>query len=105
MNNVRDILQYFRIRVWTFKNNNTQSLWDNLSEKDKELFFFDMSNLSWEYFLQAMCLGLRVYLVNDDIYTIPAARKKWQRYNKASSLFLIYIFIKYFLKYAYIIKK
>lgn len=79
MNGVRETLTYFRERNWTFKNPNTQELWRNLSNEDKELFFFNMSDFSWEYFLRAMCLGLRVYLVNDDIDTLPAARKKWKR--------------------------
>ncbi len=79
MDNVRDILEYFKVRHWTFQNRNTRNLWQNLTAEDRELFFFDMSSISWEYFLKAMCLGLRVYLVNDDIYTIPAARKKWKR--------------------------
>lgn len=79
MNDVREILTYFRERQWVFKNTNTQHLWENLSNEDKQLFFFNMTDFSWHYFLQAMGLGLRVYLVNDDIHTLPAARIKWKR--------------------------
>ncbi|XP_065213885.1 fatty acyl-CoA reductase wat-like [Planococcus citri] len=79
MNDVREILTYFRSRNWVFKNHNTQELWQSLSNEDKQLFFFNMTDFSWEYFLQAMCLGLRVYLVNDDIHTLPEARIRWRR--------------------------
>nr|UYO73019.1 fatty acyl-CoA reductase [Phenacoccus solenopsis] len=92
MNDVREILTYFRQRDWTFVNTNTQQMWQNLTKEDKQLFFFNMSEISWEYFLQAMCLGLRVYLVNDDIDTIPAARKKWKRLYYAHIFFKAIVF-------------
>ncbi|XP_065204446.1 fatty acyl-CoA reductase wat-like isoform X1 [Planococcus citri] len=79
MNHVLEITAYFRARHWVFKNNNIQELWQKLSNEDKQLFFFNMADFSWEYCLQAMGLGLRVYLVNDDIHTLPAARIKWRR--------------------------
>lgn len=76
---VRDILAYFSNKEWTFTNNNILALWETLNSQDKELFNFDIHQLSWEYFSQAHCLGLRVYLVKDDIHTLPAARKKWEK--------------------------
>lgn len=79
MDNVRDTLRYFASREFVFKNDNTQKLWSRLSDKDKELFFFDISQMSWDVYYRALCIGLRVYLVNDDINTLPLARKKWNR--------------------------
>ncbi|RZF48915.1 hypothetical protein LSTR_LSTR003295 [Laodelphax striatellus] len=74
-----DTMTYFATRVWTFRNDRIQDLWAGLSEEDQQEFFFDISQMNWEYHAQANCLGLRVYLVKDDIHTLPAARKKWQR--------------------------
>ncbi|XP_046659931.1 fatty acyl-CoA reductase wat-like [Homalodisca vitripennis] len=74
-----DTMTYFANRIWTFKNDNTQMLWRSLSDKDKKLFFFDMAQMSWEYHAQALCLGLRVYLLKDDVDTLPKARRKWNR--------------------------
>lgn len=76
---VRHILAYFALRQWTFINDNVLALWDTLDSQDKDLFNFDINQLSWEYFSQAHCLGLRVYLVKDDIHTLPVARKKWKK--------------------------
>lgn len=76
---MEDILDYFRRRNWTFKNTNLQQVWVDLSPTDKKLYNFNMSQMSWEYYLQALCLGLRIYLLKDDIYTLPVARKKWRR--------------------------
>ncbi|XP_050422306.1 fatty acyl-CoA reductase wat-like [Adelges cooleyi] len=80
---VRDILAYFSDKEWTFINDRTLKLWDTLDSQDKELFNFDIHQLSWEYFSQAHCLGLRVYLVKDDIHTLPSARKRWERLHLA----------------------
>lgn len=74
-----DILYYFADREWIFSNKNVIKLWDNLDSHDKELFNFDVHQISWDFFCQALCLGLRVYLIKDDICTLPAARKKWQK--------------------------
>ncbi|XP_065204287.1 fatty acyl-CoA reductase wat-like [Planococcus citri] len=79
LNRALEVTAYFRARHWVFKNNNIQELWQKLSNEDKQLFFFNAADFSWEYFLQAMGLGLRVYLANDDIHTLPAARIKWRR--------------------------
>ncbi|XP_075231059.1 fatty acyl-CoA reductase wat-like [Lycorma delicatula] len=74
-----DTMTYFSTRVWTFRNDRVQDLWASLSPEDQEEFFFDLGQMNWEYHAQANCLGLRVYLVKDDIHTLPAARRKWQR--------------------------
>lgn len=76
---VIDILKYYSDKEWTFTNNRVLELWETLNSQDKELFNFDIYQLSWDYFSQAHCLGLRVYLVKDDIHTLPEARKKWER--------------------------
>lgn len=73
------ILKYYSNKEWTFTNNRVLELWETLNSQDKELFNFDIYQLSWDYFSQAHCLGLRVYLVKDDIHTLPEARKKWDR--------------------------
>jgi len=76
---VRDILAYFANKEWVFVNDRLLKLWQTLDSQDRELFNFDVNQISWEYFSQAHCLGLRVYLVKDDIHTLPAARKKWEK--------------------------
>ncbi|XP_025415733.1 fatty acyl-CoA reductase wat-like [Sipha flava] len=89
---VRDILAYFSDKEWTFTNHRLMALWETLSSQDKELFNFDINQLSWEYFSQAHCLGLRVYLVKDDIHTLPAARKKWEKLYIAHNALLLFVY-------------
>lgn len=75
----QDMLLYFGSRQWTFVNDNVQELWNTLDSRDKELFNFDVDQLSWDYFSQAHCLGLRIYLLEDDVHTLPEARILWKR--------------------------
>ncbi|KAK7595546.1 hypothetical protein V9T40_013371 [Parthenolecanium corni] len=79
LDQLRDILRYFRVRKWLFKTDNVQSLWKNLSPEDKEIFYFDIKNVDWTEYFQCLVLGLRVFLMKDDIQTLPAARKKVTR--------------------------
>uniref|UniRef100_A0A8D9E442 Fatty acyl-CoA reductase CG5065 n=1 Tax=Cacopsylla melanoneura TaxID=428564 RepID=A0A8D9E442_9HEMI len=79
LSKVADTLEYFAGRTWDWNNENVQKLWEQLSPEDQEMFFFDMGQMDWEYHAEALCLGLRLYLVNDDLSTLPAARKKWQK--------------------------
>ncbi|CAH1708590.1 unnamed protein product [Aphis gossypii] len=89
---VRDILAYFSDKEWTFTNDRILALWNTLDSQDKDIFNFDINQLSWEYFSQAHCLGLRVYLVKDDIHTLPAARKKWEKLYIAHIGLLVFIY-------------
>ncbi|KAK7595543.1 hypothetical protein V9T40_013368 [Parthenolecanium corni] len=79
LDQLRDILRYFRVRKWLFKTDNVQSLWKNLSPEDKEIFYFDIKNVDWTEYFQCLVLGVRVFLMKDDIQTLPAARKKVTR--------------------------
>lgn len=76
---VADTLEYFAGRTWEYSNENVQKLWEQLTPHDQDLFFFDCGQMDWEYHAEALCLGLRLYLVNDELKTLPAARRKWQK--------------------------
>lgn len=79
VNEIRSVLSYFTFRQWSFDNDNMVAVWDALDIRDKRLFNFDINQISWEYFCQASPLGLRVYFLNDDVETLPEARKKWKK--------------------------
>ncbi|KAK7595553.1 hypothetical protein V9T40_013378 [Parthenolecanium corni] len=79
LDQVRDILRYFQARKWLFKTDNVRSMWQNLSSEDKEIFYFDIKNVNWAEYAQCYALGVRVFMMKDDIQTLPAARKKLTR--------------------------
>lgn len=79
MKKANTALAFFGVNQWEFSDNNTESLWQNLSEADKKIFFFDIKNMSWDYYSMACAIGLRLYLVKDDVHTLKDARIKWEK--------------------------
>ncbi|CAF4887796.1 unnamed protein product [Pieris macdunnoughi] len=73
------ILFYFSTQDWRFSDDNVREMWRSLPTSDKTVFPFNMADMSWDYMTETFLLGLRVYLVNDDLSTLPEARKKWNR--------------------------
>lgn len=80
LSKVGDTLEYFATQEWKFTNYNVQNLWKEMTPEDQSIFFFDMEQMSWRYQTEALCLGLRVYMLKDDVDTLPKARKKWNRW-------------------------
>ncbi|CAH0385202.1 unnamed protein product [Bemisia tabaci] len=86
LSKVGDTLEYFATQEWKFTNYNVQNLWKEMTPEDQSIFFFDMEQMSWRYQTEALCLGLRVYMLKDDVDTLPKARKKWNRLYYAHCL-------------------
>ncbi|VVD02982.1 unnamed protein product [Leptidea sinapis] len=74
-----NILFYFSTQDWQFSDANVQQMWHSMSSGDKAVFPFNMADMSWEYMAETFLLGLRVYLVKDDLSSLPEAKKKWNR--------------------------
>lgn len=74
------VLSYFTTNSWKFTNDNVQGLWEEISEADKRVFPFSIKELDWDDFFQTQMLGLRTFIIKDDLSTIPQARKKWRRF-------------------------
>ncbi|KAG8222376.1 hypothetical protein J437_LFUL002995 [Ladona fulva] len=79
INKFSEVISYFSTQYWKFENSNTQELWKRLDPMDQELLPFDMTTMNWDNYFQKHILGLRIYLVKDDISTLPEARKRWKR--------------------------
>ncbi|CAH0712993.1 unnamed protein product, partial [Brenthis ino] len=82
------ILFYFSTQDWKFSDNGVREMWKSLSAQDQAVFPFSMAEMSWDYMAETFLLGLRVYLVKDDLSTMPEARKKWNR------LYCLHQFVK-----------
>jgi fatty acyl-CoA reductase len=75
------VFQYYTTRKWNFKNANMLELHQGLSEKDKELFNFDLSVVNYEDYIENYVLGIRHYLFKEKPETLPKARKTlWKLY-------------------------
>ncbi|KAH9645169.1 hypothetical protein HF086_005714 [Spodoptera exigua] len=71
-----DVLAYFLTHGWKFEDQNTASLYDKLSEDDKKIFNFDVTNIDWTEYILTWCVGLRKYIIKDGLTDTLYARKK-----------------------------
>ncbi|XP_044013795.1 uncharacterized protein LOC122856167 [Aphidius gifuensis] len=71
-----NVTAYFGTHMWKFSNTNTQLLWRNLSQEDKDIFYFSMNDFNWRDFVEKSVNGLRLYTFKDDPSTIPMAKKR-----------------------------
>jgi fatty acyl-CoA reductase len=80
INRFSDVLSYFSTREWKFTNNNVQELWEKLNEDDKKLFNFNIDKLDWDKYFYSYVRGLRIYLLKDDLSTVPQGLARQKRY-------------------------
>ncbi|VVC44765.1 Male sterility, NAD-binding,NAD(P)-binding domain,Fatty acyl-CoA reductase, C-terminal [Cinara cedri] len=69
-----EVLQYFTMRKWNFKNKNTQALLDNLSEEEKNKFFIQNINVDLEKYFIHTLLGARQYCMKEPLTSLDRAR-------------------------------
>lgn len=99
-----DMVSPFSTNNWIMHNTNVQHLWSKLSDRDKEIFEFNMDQLDWHEYLKNQLIGLRVFMMNDALDTVPKAKKNKVRllwiYRSFMFLFWLgliqFIFIKFF---------
>lgn len=92
-----DVLNYFTIKQWQFKNDAIIALVRKLSKEDREKFSCDIMEVDWNTYFRTYIQGIRVYLMKDSLDTLPEARAKWQRLywsHQVLKLILAYTFLR-----------
>lgn len=79
VNKLLDATSYFRNRQWTFSNQNMIHMWSKLSEDDRKIFDFNISNLNWDLYLRQGLMGIRTFVLKEDPKKLPEAIKKRYR--------------------------
>ncbi|XP_026535069.1 fatty acyl-CoA reductase 1-like [Notechis scutatus] len=69
------LLEYFTSHSWEWSSGHTNMLMKELNPKDKNLFPFDVRQVTWSEYLNNYCLGIKKYLLNEDMAGIPAAQQ------------------------------
>ena len=70
------LLHKFIFTEWKFHNKNTLILSKTMSPVDQKNFNIDIGELNWEDYFINLIQGVRVYLNNEPMKTLPAGRKK-----------------------------
>ncbi|XP_051165961.1 putative fatty acyl-CoA reductase CG5065 [Leptopilina boulardi] len=106
LNKMIKLLCFWTLNEWTGKHERTKNLWKRISPDDQKLFPFSMNDFNWPDYIKKYMIGLRIYLLNDPLTTIPAAnirRSKFLILHAGLKYTLIILqiwgFYKFFKKY------
>lgn len=72
---------YFAMHEWNFEAKNLRRLTRAARETqlDAHEFNCDMSDIDWDAYMEKYMMGIRTYVLKDDISSLPSARKKLKR--------------------------
>lgn len=70
-----EVLQYFTMRNWFFKIDNTRSLTKHMNERDQKIFYLDNTEYEVDKYLQDIILGARQYCMKEPLSSLPRARR------------------------------
>ncbi|XP_028031416.1 fatty acyl-CoA reductase wat-like [Bombyx mandarina] len=69
-------LSYFSSKTWYFQDKNMEELFNNLSKTDQVIFNFDVASINWVEYINVWCLGIRKYLLEDNLTDAEYAQRK-----------------------------
>ncbi|KAM6154273.1 fatty acyl-CoA reductase 2 [Erethizon dorsatum] len=87
------MLEYFINRSWEWSTHNTEMLMAALSPEDQRMFNFDVRQLNWLEYIENYVLGVKKYLLKEDMAGVPEARQHLKRLRNIHYLFNIALFL------------
>ncbi|XP_045410064.1 fatty acyl-CoA reductase 2 isoform X2 [Lemur catta] len=81
------LLEYFINRSWEWSTYNTEMLMSELSPEDQRVFNFDVRQLNWLEYIENYVLGIKKYLLKEDMAGIPEAKQHLKRLRNIHYLF------------------
>ena len=73
-------LEYYTTKEWLFWSRNPVQLMDKMSDEDRDIFYFDVRQINWHSYIKDYVVGIRKYLLKDDLSTLPVARRNLKKY-------------------------
>lgn len=72
---------YFALNEWNFETGNVRRLIRAAQETqlDAHEFNCDMSSLDWDDYIKKYILGIRTFILKDDLSSLPSARRKLKK--------------------------
>ncbi|GFG36353.1 hypothetical protein Cfor_05960, partial [Coptotermes formosanus] len=71
-------VNYFGVNGWMHQDKNVRSLLSKLTPEDRDIFSFDIKQINWNKYLENCVMGVRIYILKDDLSTVPQARKRYK---------------------------
>lgn len=91
-----NLMDFFTSNQWEFANDNVFRLMSKMSERDRELFDFDVRKIDWSDYLEDYVLGTKTFMLKEDVSKIALARaafgrlQKWNRVIKLGMCVLLW---------------
>lgn len=89
------VLEYFVLNEWEWNHSNTDALGGALSPEDQETFYFDASIIHWPTYTENYCLGTKMYVLKEDLTSLPAARAHIKRLRNIRYLFNTFLLVMF----------
>ncbi|XP_014387836.1 PREDICTED: fatty acyl-CoA reductase 2 [Myotis brandtii] len=87
------MLEYFVNRSWEWSTSNTEMLMSKLSPEDQRVFNFDVRQLNWLEYIENYVLGVKKYLLKEDMAGVPEAKQHLKRLRNIHYLFNTALFL------------
>lgn len=95
-------LDFFIQNEWKWGNSQFNKVLKAIPESEKEIFDFDMRKIDWENYYSDMTIGVKRYLIKEDVGELPKARNIHRRYKMvrwlSSTIFILLAGRFFFLK-------
>lgn len=69
------VLEYFATQSWEWSTSNTEMLLAELGPEDQQVFNFDVRKVDWVEYFENYVLGVKQYLLKEDMSRIPKAKE------------------------------
>eukprot|EP00118_Oscarella_pearsei_P026103 m.309396 g.309396 ORF g.309396 m.309396 type:complete len:518 (+) comp46321_c0_seq1:89-1642(+) len=96
-------LDFFTQRMWHWTHVNGDRLLAKLSPEDKQHFDFDVRGLDWEKYYETFAVGIKKFVLHEDLSNIPNARRQIIKFRSIRLLFNTTLFLcvsSYLIKYS-----
>ncbi|XP_055341578.1 fatty acyl-CoA reductase 1-like [Paramacrobiotus metropolitanus] len=72
-------LDFFTQQSWEFESKNVIALWKSLDQRDRQIVNFDVSAINWKLYMEKFCMGVKVFLLHEELQNLPEARRNLSR--------------------------
>ncbi|XP_008195701.1 fatty acyl-CoA reductase wat-like [Tribolium castaneum] len=76
INKFLELTHYFRTTLFQFENTNLKHLWQQMSEKDKEMFNFDFSGIDWEPYMVESVKWSQHFVFKQTLGDLPKRKRR-----------------------------
>lgn len=73
------VIAHFARQQWAIESAAMETQQHGMTARDRRLFFCDLKQLDWADFFRSYAKGIRVYLLQDPMDTLPAANARFRR--------------------------